>query len=280
MANAIQTSAWLERVTEGPLILVLTEIVGPDFAGAGLVFRLIRFRLHGNSNVEAPLADFLWRCQEVRPELPDHNAEYDCDVVAARLTNLDPDRGYALLDQNLRAPYDNRTWKPLWIGPRHEFWNALCAIDRTRALTIALEAAKDNKQLLGGALSDDVVDAEADRDVLLEFAARGEEEANVVADMLTRRPTGFRALAFALVERYPASQSVLSNLNWGLTARGGVTVGPMSSHLEACRIEAERALAEEAPPQIARSWLEEKIRALNREIEAERRREADEQVNW
>ena len=116
--------------------------------------------------------------------------------------------------------------------------------------------------------------------MLLEFAGRGEKEASVVADTLAHRPRGFWQLAFALAERYPNSQSVLSRLNWGLTGRGAVIAGPMFLHLESCRVEAERALAEEAPPPLARSWLEERVRALNQEIEAKRRREADEQINW
>ena len=145
-----------------------------------------------------------------------------------------------------------------------------------RALVIALEAAKDNSWLLGGQLLGEIIDAEADREVLLEFAGRGEKEASVVADTLAQRPRGFWQLAFALAEQYPNCQSVLSRLNWGLTGRGAVIVGPMSSHLESCRVESERALADEAPPPLARSWLEETVRALAREVEAEKRREADE----
>jgi hypothetical protein len=280
VADVIETRGWLERVSEEPLLRVLAEIVGPGFERAGLILQLIEFRFHVRPGVEPSLVDFLWRCLEARPRLPHHNAEYYCDILAARLTKLDPERGFALLDRSLRAPFDSQAWNPLWIGPRHKFWDTLCEIDRARALVIALEAAKDDNWLLGGQLFGEVIDAEADRGVLLEFAARGEKEASIVADTLAGRPTGFWQLAFVLAERYPHSQSVLSKLNWGLRGLGEVIAGPMSSHLEGCRVEVERALAEEAPPPLARSWLEERVRALDREIDAERRREADEQINW
>lgn len=280
VADVILTRGWLERVTEDSLLRVLAEIVGSGFERAGLILQLIEFRFHVRPSIGASLVDFLWRCLEVRPHISHHNAEYYCDILAARLTKLDPERGFALLDRSLRTPFDTQAWNPLWVGPRHRFWDTLCEIDRARALVIALEAANDDNLLLGGELFGGVIDPEADRSVLLEFAARGEREASIVADTLARRPTGFWQLAFALVERYPHSQSVLSKLNWGLRGLGEVIAGPMSSHLEGCRVEVERALTEEAPPPLARSWLEERVQALDREIEAERRREADEQINW
>ena len=280
VAGMVQSPGWLEPVSEEPLLRVLTAIAGPGFEHAGPIPQLIDFRFHVQPNVGPSLRDFLWHCLEARPKTPNSNAEYYCDVLAARLTKLDPERGFVLLDRSLRAPFEDRVWKPLWVGPRHEFWDTLCEIDRARALLIALEAAMDDNQQIGDQLLGDVVDADADHSVLLEFAARGEEEARIVADTLSRRPTGFWALAFGLVERYPNSQSVLSRLSWDLRAFGGVITGPTSSHLERCRAEANRALTEESPPPLARTWLQERIQVLDREIETERRREADERVNW
>ena len=279
VAEVILARDWLARVSDEPLLRVLAEIVGPGFERAGLVLQLMEFRFHVRPGVEPSLADFLWGCLETRPSLPYRNAEYYCDVLAARLTKRDPGRGFALLDRYLMAPFKSQVWNPVWVGPRHKFWDTLCEIDRARALLIALEAANDNNSLLGGQLLGEIIDPEADREVLLEFAARGGKEASIVAGTLARRPAGFWALAFALVERYPRNQSVLSKLNWGLRGLGNVIVGPMSSHLERCRAEVERVLAEEAPP-LARSWLEESMRALDRDIETERRHEADERVNW
>ena len=280
VAGSVQSRAWLERVSEELLLRVLTEIVGPGYERAGLIIQLIEFRFHVRPSIEPSLADFMWRCLEVRPKISHHNAEYYCDILAVRLTKLDPKRGFALLDKSVRAPFESQVWNPLWVEPRHKFWDTLCEFDRARALTIALEASKEEHWLLGGELLGRVIDPVEDRGVLLEFAARGEKEASIVADTLARRPTGFWQLAFALVERYPNSQRVLGSLSWGLRGLGEVIAGPMSSHLERCRQEVIRALAEENPPPLARPWLEERIGALYREIEAERRREADEQANW
>ena len=279
VAGLLQMRDWLERVSEKQLLCVLAKIAGPTFERAGLVPELMEFRFHFRPGIEPPLAEFLWGCLEARPQLRHHNAEYRCDQLASRLTKLDPERGFALLDRSLRAPFDSKTWSPLRVGSGHKFWDTLCEIDRARALIVALEAARGDNWLLGGELFGEVIHPEADHDTLLEFAGRGEDEASVVADTLARRPAGYWQLAFALVELYPDSQSVLSRLAWGLRGLGEMVSGPMSSHLEGCRAEARRALTEEAPPPLAGSWLEERIRGLDVEIEAEKRREADESID-
>ena len=219
VAGMFQSRNWLEKVSEEPLLRVLKAIAGPGFERAGLVPQLMDFRFRAHPSVKPSLADFLWRCLEELPKVPNANAEYYFDVLAARLTKLDPERGFALLDRSLRAPFSSQVWKPLWVGPRHKFWDILCEIDRTRALVIALDAALAGDSLLGDELLSDVIDVQVDYQVLMEFAAGSEEKARIVAGTMAQRPEGFWALAFGLVELYPNSQSVLSKLSWGLSVR-------------------------------------------------------------
>ncbi len=275
----IQTPDWLRQVSERSLLEVLAAIAGPSFENFGLLPEFINFRFYLRADIGPALAEFLWLGLESRPKLQNHNDDHYCETLAARLADHDPERGFALLDRYLRSGFDGRAWNPLWLGPRHEFWDKLCEIDRTRALITALEAVQANSRYIVGDL-DEVIDLEADQATLLEFAVRGEDEAATVADAATQRKDGFWPLAFSLVEQYPTSQQVISKLNWGLKGMGGVIAGPMSEHLNRCLRRAELALNTLAPSAIARSWLEERIRSLREEIDFERRREADEHVNW
>src|SRR5262249_36595277 len=139
-AKLLSAGGWITPLRPDEYLRLLQAIAGPRLEHAVAAIDLLGMWLFGERPIEGELADFAWRCLESIPKVTS-NDEYDCDQLAARLTKLDPNRGFRLLEQLLKQRWDRQTWNPIRNRRERKFWKALQEVDRTRALRLAFAAA-------------------------------------------------------------------------------------------------------------------------------------------
>lgn len=89
----------------------------------------------------------------------------------------------------------------------------------------------------------------------------------------------FWPAAFGIMERYPDSQAVKSQLASRVENLQGGWVGPYSSNLDRCLAEVNRARERQDVSQVARQWLDDLARSFELAVGTEERRETEEEVN-
>src|ERR1039457_7642084 len=107
------------------------------------------------------------------------------------------------------------------------------------------------------------VDPVVDRDLILSFAEKGEKEAFAVARMASAINPGFWDLAFAILDRYPASERVRSALSAGAQRMGDVGFGYSGPGIALAEID-RKLQVQLTPP--ARAWLEDLAEGLRAHV--------------
>jgi hypothetical protein len=226
------------------------------------------------------LADFCWEYLEAHQPLNARQEDYYIDHLASRLARFNPDRGFALLRRAILDERRGSRWNPLSSNQLF-FWRELKRIDPARALMTVLDASR-TLGTAGPAIGwflPSLMDLQGDRDVLSEYASRGEAEALTIVTAITGGRPGFWPLAFELVNAHPENTPIRRDLELRVQQMGQVVTGPTSEHLELCRKDVEQALHLPEVPQPARSWLTDFEQRLARAVNEQRRQESDDRIN-
>ncbi len=272
---------WIEKLSPDDLLSLLEIIAGKQFENAKVITNVLTRWIHHDKSLEGPLGEFAWKCLEVMPPVLGNEA-YDCDQVASKLAQIDPERGFKLLESLLMQPEDRRSWCPIdrYVGG-NDFWSVLHKSDPRKALrTVFYVALQD--PLYGFRVTwnlEELLNQAADADMLLEFALEAENHAILVAESITSAKDGFWPIAFGIVQKFPTSEKVRNALTQGVEQMGRIIEGPYSQHTEACRREVEKRLRDPGTPAAARPWLQDILGRLEEEIAQHTIWEYDEDAN-
>ncbi len=260
---------WLEKLTEEPFEQLLQVIAGEAFEHAATVIDMLSNWIYLDRPLQGSLADFAWRCLEQDPPSKAPADPWDFDLLAAKLAQDDPERGFDLLEKLVLKDERNINshWDPLDGHGDHQFWNALHTKDRKRLIGLLLDAARTDalRQFHISWRLRGLLDQEGDKELLLAFA-ENVEDARIIADWTTSAKPGFWPIAFGLVQIHPHDATVLSNLTAGLEQQGTWVYGSISQLYRERKQEVEQILQEPSTPPEVRTWLREVISRLEREI--------------
>lgn len=283
--NVLTHPQWINEVSPEAFIQVGMALTGGSLAEAGLLFRIMYYRLNDAESVSPEIVDFAWRCLEARSPTPSHNDDYYCDAIASRLAEANPERGFRLLEACLAdGPVHQKVWNPLeQIGATPpQFWQTLLRTDRSRAINVVLDAAgRDDAR--GSDVSwhlPGLLDLESDADILAGYASRGEREALAVCDAMSGEQKGFWSLAFRLVDAYPKNDAIQRRLESSIEFPDHMVAGPMHTHLSQRLQVVESAASNNSTPHGARVWLGDYAIRLREVIKKERQRHEDQDVNF
>jgi hypothetical protein len=273
-------SGWLREVSEAGLVRVLRIIAGAAFAGGAQIPRFVFHRMHDRPLTSGPLADFCWEYLEAHQPDDARQDDYHSDHLAGRLAGLDPDRAFELLRTAILDEREGSRWNPL-SSSQLSFWRELSSLDRARALATVLDASRTP-----GIASITIVwhlpnlmDLQADRALLEQYASRGEAEALTVARTITGGLPGFWPLALGLVDAYPENTHIRDELELRVEQMGQMVRGPYSEHVQHCRQDVEEALRLPEVTGPVRYWLTDFAQRLARDADEQRRRESDDRIN-
>lgn len=272
---------WIEELSPDDLLSLLETHAGNQFENATLVVDVLARWIGHDKSLEGALGEFAWKCLEVVPSVLGNEA-YDCDQVASKLAQIDPERGFKLLERLLMQPEDRRSWCPIdrYVGG-NDFWSVLHQSDRRRALRTVFSVALEDP-LYGFRVTwnlEELLNQAADADILLEFALEAESHAILAAESITSAKEGFWPIAFGIIQKFPTSQKVWGALTQGVEQMGRMIEGPYSQHTESCRREVEKRLSDPGTPAAARPWLQDILSRLGEEIAQHAIWEYDEDAN-
>ena len=272
--QSLCSPAWIDSLSEDEFLHLGRVIAGPDFRHAGAVIDFFAKWMYSKRPIEGDLAEFAWQCLEVGPTV-DANGAFDCDQLAAKLTQKDSERGFRLLERLLAEPFEIHRWQPMDSWGRKDFWNTLLRTDRERTIRIVLSVAFHNPSQRYRATHDfhEIVSQEKDADSLIEFALENEEQARLVCQVINPGRPGFWHIAFRIILKYPDNSKIKEDL------RRSIVVRCWPSHYSNI-IEEIRSLLRnhEAPPSL-RSWLEDLLSTLRNEADREVHSDIDEEIN-
>ncbi|MGJ5072058.1 hypothetical protein [Bradyrhizobium oligotrophicum] len=273
-------STWLRQVSDEGLLQVFRVIAGRDFSGGSEIPHVVFHRISDRPIAPGPLTDFCWEYLEAHQPNHAHLADFYSDHLAARLTKLDPDRAFALLQTTIIDEREGSRWNPL-SSHQPTFWRELSNLDRARALATVLDASRTPGLARVSIMwhMPNLMDLRADRNLLRQYAARGEQEALTVVQSITGGRAGFWPLAFELVNLYPENKRLRRDLELRVEQMGQLIAGPYSEHYERCREDVDYALGLPDVTEPVRIWLVDFSTRLRRAADEQRRREADDRIN-
>jgi len=272
--RVLAVGRWMDGLNRDHFEDLVKTIAGKEFKHAPAAIDMLSMWVQLKRPLEDSLADFAWRCLESDPPVQSPAEAWDFDLLAAQLAQDDPDRGFRLLEMLLRRDDDHIRWCPVAFSSEHQFWDVLHNADRKRLIGLILNLCRTRASMAFYLTWNmrDILNQEADRDVLLFYAKSDIELARIVAASITGAKPGFWPLFFELVQAYPNDERLLSNLAAGVEQNGTVITGPMSQFYEERGLEVERLLQDPSTPSVVRSRL--------REIADRLQREATRQVVW
>ena len=132
---------WIREISSKQLLMLLGLLASKQLENASIAIEIIGRWLDEDRPLEEELTEFAWRCLEAAPAVSQDEI-YACDKVAARLAQIDHNRGFGLLETLLSQVEHKRSWCPIdrYAGG-NEFWNALRGFDRERALHTVFSVA-------------------------------------------------------------------------------------------------------------------------------------------
>lgn len=256
VARTLKGDPWIRMISAYQCFRLLEAIAGPEREYATDVVDLLGYWIDAKQPLANELAELAWECLE-SAENVNHKDEYDFDRLAAYLTDSDSARGFRLLENLISQPYNSHKWIPFSYSLQNNFWEMLRKHDKSRAIRTLLTCLQQNRTSRYR-LSHRVQRAlkqEEDRNQLIEFAIKGRDSAQAVADSISSRYPGFWPVAFAIATQYPDDEEVIGSLERSIWQVNGIISGSWSMHIQRCQEEVERILDDEATPSSVRSWL-------------------------
>lgn len=282
LLSGILYGDWIRNPSAEQFYRIVSVIAGPTLENAALAIDIIGRWIGEDKPLESELADIAWRCFEAVPRIR-REKTYKFDNVAAKLAELEQERGFRLLEKLLQIQHDRLAWNPIdrFGVQENRFWSVFHNSDPERALRtifrVALTGTPERRFWITSDFGE-ILDQENDAKILSKLAAENERVAEVIAETVTAARPGFWALAFFIIEKYPSNLNIKSALTRGIAqAEGGW--GPLSSHLAASRQEVDRVLNDPATPSAARSWLRDIRNRMEGDVAQHVIWEYDEDVN-
>lgn len=278
----LSSGSWIDSLSSSEFLRLLKAIAGPGLENALVIIDFFGMWLHNKQSIKGKLADFAWLCLEAAPPVTDHSDAYDCDRLAAKLTQSDLERGFRLLVKLLTLPFERKSWNPIDRHSRREFWNVLCQADSDRTYRLVIDLALEESSQHFGIPWDiyEMINQELDADVLLSIASENEQQAELVCNGVSTERPDFWDIALNIIEKYPNNRRIQSALARGVEQMGWeFKSGPYSLRLENYRKDVERVLNDTETPAVARPWLEELESSLRERAERALISEADEEIN-
>ena len=151
-------------------------------------------------------------------------------------------------------------------------------IDRDRALTIVFDhvtCAGRDAFILAMQLKN-LVRLPLDVEFPRAYAARGEAQAEAVAEVIASRDPGLLDIACEIYERHPDNDRLKSKLGWAIGGFAGGFFGGLASHADdaVAEIENARSPLDDRFPR-TRLWLEQMLAAYRQSAADARRHEED-----
>jgi hypothetical protein len=272
---------WIKDLTSDQFEELLKAIAGDQFENASTAVHMVGSWLHYKHSLHDGLGNFAWCCLESNPPVQPPTGEWQFDQLAAELAKNDPERGFRLLEKLLLKEDNHQHWNPIDRYGRHRFWNVLYETDKERLLEALFKLCQTDplhRFRVTWSLKD-LLDLEADGDLLTSYAKKDEEIASIISESITSAKPGFWPIAFELVEEYPSNERIKSHLAAGIEQQGNVIPGPFSRFYEGRKAEVEQWLHNPKTPTAVRSWLREMADRLRQEISHQVVWEYDRDVN-
>jgi hypothetical protein len=125
----------------------------------------------------------------------------------------------------------------------------------------------------------DLLDPDNNKELLIAFGSQNAECAAFITSVITAARPGFWPVAVSILSLFPDVASVRGNVAAAAEHMNRVVVGPASVHSDKCAQEVEEAIEREKATGSAREFLTDLARRLRKRAEAERRQEAEEEIN-
>jgi len=277
--SRLMAGGWMKPLDIAEAATLLRAIAGPRLENAVEVIDFLAMWIHAEKPLDGDLAELAWQALESAPK---GGEAWDFDLVAAALAPGDPDRAFALLERLLTLPSDVKSWEPLDRHGGNRFWSALWSGDRQRSLELLFNVGTSSP-LMAWRISwhvPDILNLEADRDFLREFARKDVRSGEFVSSCLMGGRPGFWPIALDLLSLYPDNKILRRNIAVAASHMNQTIVGPMSEHYIRCAVAVEEVLNSENVPGTTRPFLRELAANLRKEAQSEHRDEEDESVNW
>ncbi len=206
------------------------------------------------------------------------NDYFHCDHLAANLAQQNPEVAFSEFHELIRRPWSERSWNPISAySGQSQLWGVLTKLNRERAVLDLLSAEAETKfaySFANGAR--EFIDPVADRGLLLRFAESGENQALLIARILSASNSGFWDLAFEILERFPTSEEIHEALSRGAQRMGEVSVGFSGPGIALSEIVSK--LQSQLTP-TARAWLEDLASRLRQRVKELAALELEQKIN-
>jgi len=259
---------WIKDLTSDQFEELLKAIAGDQFENASAATHMLGSWLHYKHSLDDGLGDFAWCCLESDPPVKPPAGEWHFDQLGAELAKRDPERGFRLLEKLLLKKDNHQHWDPIDRYGRHRFWNVLYGTDKERLLELLFRVCQTDplhRFRVTWSLKN-ILDLEADRDLLTSYAKKGEKIASIISESVTSAKSGFWPIAFELIKAYPSNEKIKSHLAAGIEQQGNVIAGPFSQFYKGRKAEVEQWLNNPKTPPVVRPWLREMVDRLQQEI--------------
>jgi hypothetical protein len=281
VAGRLLRGPWIKDLTSDQFEELLKAIAGDQFENASAAIHMLGSWLHYKHSLDDGLGDFAWCCLESDPPVQPPTRKWDFDQLGAELAKRDPERGFRLLEKLLLKEDNHQHWNPIDRHGKHQFWNVLYGTDKERLLELLFKVCQTDplhRYRVTWSLKD-ILDLEADGDLLTSYAKKDEKIASIISESITSAKPGFRSIASELVEAYPSNEKIKSQLAAGIEQQGNVIAGPFSQFYQGRKTEVEQWLNDPKTSSVVRSWLREMADRLQQEISHQVVWEYDRDVN-
>ncbi len=270
---------WIDPLSDHDFLVLLEAIAGKDFQHDVAAIDMLNMRISLGKEITGELADFSWRCLESAKPVKNNNSSWDYDQVASKLTQDDPERGFALA-KKLLINEEKDCWDPIDRYKARKFWDTLISIDRKKSLELLLDVCSvspSHKFHITWNLKE-ILDQEQDKNLIIHFSSQKEEYADIFSQSLSSGKPAFWLIALSIIEKYHNNKNILNHIYGGIEQSGFMTVGEYSKHLEKCHQEVVKILSSDTVPPNAKLWLQKIDEQQKRAIETEKIHEDNEDV--
>lgn len=278
VAWIIVRGSWMEPLSSDQASRLFQAIAGEDNLNGSRVLDLIGMWIHLKKPLTGELEELAWRTLEADPQVT-HNDAWDCDRVAAHLTDRTPARGFSLLEKLAVTERDGK-WDPIESHAENKFWRTLCSLDRPKTLGVVIQAATNPRRKfeLEWALKE-LLSPSVDREAILQFARQSVENARLLAGCLTAGADGFWRLASELMALYPQDDQLWYEIAGDIEGMNQVITGPHSGFLERRKEEVKKVIADPATTAPLRNRLQDWLARVEDRIGHHVTREYDEDID-